>query len=175
MPELVYYVASSLDGHIATPDGGVEWLNDFFGVEYGFHDFYDPVDATWMGRGTYEKCLEFGQWPYPGKASVVFTHAALSTDRDDVRFTSAPPAVELERAAREGHRKVWLVGGGGLATACRAAGVITEYIVTVIPVVLGAGIPLLARGGPVERLTLHETKHWENGVVQLRYRSTPRA
>ena len=174
MPELIYYVAASLDGYIATPDGGVDWLNPFGtdGEDYGYHEFYASVDAAWHGRHTYEKCLELGEWPYPGKPSVVFTHAALSTDRPDVRFTAESPETEASRADAEGQRRIWLVGGGGLATACREAGLIGEYIVSVIPVVLGAGIPLLARGGGLESLTLCDTRHWPDGVVQLRYRPT---
>lgn len=170
MPELVYYVATSLDGYIATTDGGVHWLDPCVGEDYGYDAFYASIDAAWQGRATYEKCLEFGEWPYPGKSSVVFTHAKLGSERDDVRFTAEPPAVEMVRAEREGHRRIWLVGGGGLATTCRDAGLISEYIVSVIPVLLGAGIPLLARGGTLERLALCDTRSWSNGVVQLRYR-----
>ena len=170
MPELIYYVAASLDGYIATPDGGVEWLNEFTGEDYGYDDFYASIDAVWQGRATYQKCLEFPAWPYPGKSSVVFTHAQLASERDDVRFTDESPTAELARARRHRWQRIWLVGGGGLATACRDAGVLSEYIVSLIPVVLGAGIPLFARGGTIEPLTLTDTRHWKNGVVQLHYR-----
>jgi dihydrofolate reductase len=76
----------------------------------------------------------------------------------------------MRRANRAGQRRLWLVGGGGLATACREAGLISEYIVSVMPVVLGAGIPLFARGGSFEKLDLCDTSTWPDGVVQLRYR-----
>jgi len=172
MTELIYYVAASLDGCIATPDGGVDWLHGFGagGEDYGYHAFYASVDAAWQGRHTYEKCLDFGEWPYAGKPSVVFTRHALSTERRDVRFTHAAPDAELARAAADGHRRIWLVGGGALATACREAGLVTEYIISVIPVVLGAGIPLFAPGGRFEQLRLVDTRSWPDGVVQLRYR-----
>jgi dihydrofolate reductase len=172
MPELIYYVATSVDGYIATPDGGVEWLNDFGagGEDYGFREFYASVDAAWQGRFTYQKCLEFGEWPYAGKQSLVFTHAPLISERRDVRFTAETPADEMRRATREGKHRLWLVGGGGLATACREAGLISEYILSVIPVVLGAGIPLFARGGGFDRLDLYDSRNWPDGVVQMRYR-----
>jgi dihydrofolate reductase len=103
MPELIYYVAASVDGYIATPDGGVEWLNDFgaHGEDYGFREFYASVQAAWQGRFTYQKCLEFGEWPYAGKESLVFTHAPLISERRDVRFTAETPADEMRRATRE--------------------------------------------------------------------------
>ena len=175
MAELIYYVAASLDGYIATPDGGVEWLHEFGagGEDYGFRAFYASVDAAWQGRLTYQKCLEFGEWPYAGKQSLVFTHAPLTSERRDVRFTSETPADEMRLANRAGQRRLWLVGGGGLATACREAGLISEYIVSVMPVVLGAGIPLFARGGAFEKLELCDTSTWPDGVVQLRYRPHP--
>ena len=61
--EVVYYVASSLDGFIATPDGGVEWLHPFEGTgeDYCYADFYQSVDSVLLGRRTYEKSLEFGE------------------------------------------------------------------------------------------------------------------
>jgi len=172
MTELIYYVATSLDGFIATTDGGVEWLHGFGadGEDYGYHAFYGSVDAAWLGRHTYETCVAFGEWPYAGKPSVVFTHAALTSERSDVRFTHASPEAELARAAADGHRRIWLVGGGALASACRQAGVVTEYLVSIMPVVLGAGIPLFAPGGSFEPLELADTRNWRDGVVQLRYR-----
>jgi dihydrofolate reductase len=172
MTALIYYVAASLDGYIATLDGGVDWLHGFGagGEDYGYHAFYASVDAAWQGRQTYEKCLDFGEWPYAGKPSVVFTRAALTSERSDVRFTHASPEAELVRAAADGHRRIWLVGGGALAAACRQAGIVTEYIVSMMPVVLGAGIPLFAPGGRFEALQLVDTRSWPDGVVQLRYR-----
>lgn len=67
--EIVYYVAASLDGFIATPDGGIEWLKPFEGGEedYGYGAFYASVEAVLLGRVTYEKSLEFPEWPYAGK------------------------------------------------------------------------------------------------------------
>jgi dihydrofolate reductase len=63
--EVVYYVAASLDGFIATPDGGVGWLEPFEGEDYGYAAFYASGDALLMGRRTFEKTLALGPWPYP--------------------------------------------------------------------------------------------------------------
>ena len=159
--EIVYYVAASLDGYIATPDGGIEWLQPFEGTgeDYGYGEFYASVEGVLLGRKTYEKCLEFPEWPYPGKPYWVLSKASGST----------PVGVVAEMKQR-GLKRAWLVGGGKLAAAFRAEGLITEHIVSIIPVLLGRGIPLFDGPAPAETLHLAGTKNFENGVVQLHYR-----
>ena len=186
MPEIVYYVAASLDGRIATPDGGVAWLAPFeaAGEDYGYSAFYASVDALLFGSRTYQQVLTFGQWPYAGKPCWVFTRRPQSAAQPDVIVTARTPrevAAELDAC---GLRRAWLVGGGQIAAAFRVEGLITEYIVAIIPVILGAGIPVF--GAPPEDLRgfpttskvsttldaqgLVEHKVYPNGVVQLRYR-----
>jgi dihydrofolate reductase len=162
--EIIYYVAASLDGFIATAEGGIEWLQPFenTGEDYGYGDFYASVEAVLMGRKTYERCLQFPQWPYAGKPYWVFSVATGNT----------PAKVVAEMKSR-GLRRAWLVGGGKLAAAFRAQGLITEHIVSVIPVLLGSGIPLFDGPAPYEQLQLAGTKTYDNGIVQLRYRLSP--
>jgi len=75
MVEIVYYAAASLDGFIATPDGGVDWLPpiEAGGEDYGYGDFYPSVDAILMGSATYENILRHAAWPYPDKRCWVFS------------------------------------------------------------------------------------------------------
>ena len=68
-----------------------------------------------------------------------------------------------------GLRRAWLVGGGKLAAAFRAAGLITEHIVSIVPVLLGAGIPLFDGPGPTPQLRLLSSRAFASGIVQLRY------
>ena len=185
MPEILYYVAASLDGFIAAPDGGIAWLAPFecSGEDYGYAAFYASTDALILGSRTYEQALTFDPWPYPGKPCWVFSRRLLSRARPEVTVTAqAPREVAAELDAR-GIRRAWLVGGGRLAAAFRAEGLISEIIVSIIPVILGAGIPLFAApaadlaGSPGpsqvsttgEPLRLVEHKVYPNGVVQLRY------
>ena len=69
-----------------------------------------------------------------------------------------------------GIRRAWLVGGGKLAAAFRAERLISEHIVSVIPVILGAGIPLFDGAGPFEKLNLVSSRAYDSGIVQLRYK-----
>ena len=171
MPEIVYYVAASLDGYIATSDGGVEWLAPFEGKgeDYGYSKFYSSVDAVLLGRNTYEQSLTFGEWPYPGKPCWVFSRGALKSTQAGVTRTNQDPrqiATELEE---RNLRRVWLVGGAKLAGAFQSQRLISEYIISVIPIVLGGGIPLFASGGSRQCLKLVETKSYPSGIVQLKY------
>jgi dihydrofolate reductase len=84
-------------------------------------------------------------------------------------LTTHSPRQVLVALAAQHCRRVWLVGGATLAASCRAEGVITEYIVSLIPIILGGGIPLFSAPGRRENLTLAETRSYANGVVQLRY------
>ncbi len=170
-PEIIYYVAASLDGYIATPDGGIEWLAPFeaTGEDYGYANFYASIDAVLLGRKTYEQSLSFGDWPYPGKPCWVCSRQPLAIRRPDVQVARGGPSEVAAQLSARGCRRAWLVGGGTMAGAFRAAEMISEYIVAVIPVVLGGGIPLFAGAAPAERLTLTESKVFPNGIVQLHY------
>lgn len=172
--EIVYHVAASLDGFIAAADGGVEWLSglDESATDHGLEAFYAELDGLILGRRTYEQVLGFGDWPYPGKPCWVMARSAPPPGPvpSEVTITPATPAEVAAEAAARGLRRVWLVGGGGLAASFRAAGLIDEYLVAVIPMILGAGIPLFGAPGPLERLRLVESQAYPTGVVRLRYR-----
>lgn len=173
MTEVVYYLAASLDGLIATSDGGVEWLAEFenSGDDYGYGEFYASIDAVLLGRKTYEQSLSFGPWPYPGKPCWVFTHRPAETPTPDITLTDADPTEVVAELTRKELRRAWLVGGAELAGSFQREGLISEYIVSVIPVILGSGIPMLASPGRSDRLKFVERRPYSNGVIQLRYRS----
>jgi len=172
MPEVIYYVASSLDGCIATAGGGVEWLSPYQsrGDSYEYTEFYESVDSVMMGSRTYEKCLQMGAWPCPGKPTWVFTHRGLPSADPYVTLTAATPVQLVADLDAQGMRRAWLVGGGKLASAFRSQGLIGEYILSVAPVILGAGIPMFARPISPEKLTLVDSERLPNGLMRLHYR-----
>jgi dihydrofolate reductase len=171
LPEVVYYVAGSLDGYIATPDGDVKWLSTFEGgsEDYGYAQFYASVDSVLLGRKTYEQSLTFGEWPYPGKPCWVFSKQRLDVTEPGVMRTKESPRKVVRELEARGLRRAWLVGGGALAGSFRAEGLTTEYIISVIPIVLGAGVRMFGEDGSPEKLTLVESKRYPSGIVQLRY------
>ena len=171
MATITYYVVASLDGYIADASGGVDWLPQGEPEDYGYTEFYAGVDALVMGRRTYDQVMEFGQWPYAGKPTYVFTGHPPLDNPYDVRFVSDTEPAEFVRTTAAGYSgTVWLVGGGNLADQFRRAGLIDEYLVHVIPVILGRGIPLFGGDAPPTRLELFESKSYAGGVLLLRYR-----
>lgn len=171
MPHVIYYVAASLDGYIAIPDGGLEWLAPFEGKgeDYGYDEFYASIDAVLLGSRAYEKSLTFGGWPFPGKPCWTFSRRGLEAAEPDVIITPKPPVEVMAELEERGVERAWLVGGGALAGSFREHRLINEYIVSVIPVILGEGIPLFTPCGEREYLQLTGSRSYPNGVVQLRY------
>jgi len=174
--KVTYYVAISLDGFIATPDGGVDWLTPFqeSGEDYGYADFLASVDSLLIGSSTYEFMLGHPPWLHPDKPSWVFTTRDLELAHESVELTSRDPLEVLAELRSRGLRSAWLMGGGKLASAFRDRGIISHYVIAVVPIVLGSGIPLLAAGGPQDRLRLIGTESYSSGIVMLSYeRRTP--
>ncbi|SMC24830.1 Dihydrofolate reductase [Andreprevotia lacus DSM 23236] len=164
------YIATSIDGHIAGRDGGLDWLPaiPLEGEDYGYAAYYASIDALVMGRSTYTQVCGMGDWPYAGKQTHVYTHGQLQTGRDDVACTDLPPAQLLARLQAAGHRKVWLMGGANTVRQWLEDGLVDEIILTLVPVVLGEGVPLFS-GVPFSRWQLASSRQFADGLVQLHY------
>jgi dihydrofolate reductase len=169
MLQIVYYVAASADGFIAAEDGSVDWLSQFEGSEdYGYADFYSGIDAVLIGRTTFEQVLTFGDWPYSEKPTWVFSRRELATLPEGVQRTADAPALFSEKLEASGHQRAWLVGGGALAGSFAGAGLITDIIVSVMPVLLGRGVGLFGETGVDARLELESSARFGH-VIQNTY------
>ena len=164
--KVILYIATSKDGFIADVNGQLDWLPQTVeqtgGNDYGYQVFYDTVDTVAMGRKTYEQILTFGAWPYPGKKCYIFSSSPQETTNPDIEFVSADIPTFLKRNLG----RLWLVGGAGLVDSFLAEGKIDEYIITIFPVELGAGIPLQL--GP--NITKTSSVQYEGGVLQECYK-----
>ena len=170
MPKIVYYVAASLDGYIADMDGGVDWLPQGESEDYGYADFYAGVDALVMGRRTYDQVLGFGQWPYAGKPVYVFTTHPPDDNPHGVQFVQDDAVDFVRDVATQYDGTVWLMGGADLAEQFRRAGLIDEYMIHVMPTILGRGVPLFGGDAPPTRLQLVDSRAYDDGIVMLHYR-----
>lgn len=178
MLEIIYYVASSLDGYLATADGSVDWLSRFHtaGEDHGAAELEASVDALLLGSHTYEFALKLGQWPSPDKLSWVFTRRDLRILHPSITLTAQSPREVVELLASRGLRRAWLMGGGKLAASFHADQLISRYIISVFPILLGSGIPLFASTAPLEDLLrLIAAKPFPSGIVQLTYERAPNA
>jgi len=169
-PTCSVFIATSLDGFIARPDGGIDWLHAVQRPheDYGFAAFYSGVDTLLVGRKTYEVALGFPEWPYGGKRVAVWSRHE-GTPRHGETFVSGAPAEVLARLEAEGTRHVY-VDGGATVSAFLAADLVDDLTVSVLPIVLGDGIRLFQGPLPERALTLTGAHAHESGLVQLHYR-----
>jgi dihydrofolate reductase len=167
MRRVRYFVASSLDGYIARTDGSIGWL--FHDADYGYAEFYASIDTVVMGRATYELALALGPYPFSGKKAYVFSQSRAGTRDGHAEFVAGDvPAFVAGLRAQPG-RDIWLVGGAKLAREFLAADLIDEHIVSIHPVLLGAGIPLFPVNGRETVLRFEGARTFPSGLVQLRY------
>ncbi len=178
MIEIIYSVAASLDGYIATADGSVDWLSRFqaTGEDHGAGESEGSVDALLLGSHTYEFALKLGYWPSPEKPSWVFTQRTLRVLHPSITLTSQRPREIVELLAARGLRRAWLMGGGKLAASFHGERLISRYVISVFPVLLGSGVPLFApHSSPPDSLRLVAAKPFKSGIVQLTYDCTQNA
>jgi dihydrofolate reductase len=177
LPSAEVFIATSLDGYIARPDGDIGWLTGRpvpDGEDFGYAAFMGGLGAIVMGRQTFEKALTFPAWPYPVPVTVLSrSPAAVGVPeplRATVRVTSADPLTVLRDLADQGVSRVY-IDGGQVVRLFLGAGLIRRMIVTLIPVLLGQGRPLWGHGAGDIDLRLVAARHWENGFVQVEYRA----
>lgn len=169
MKKVVLYVAASLDGFIARPDGALDWLPvlEPGGEDYGYADFLAGVEVLLMGRKTHEKVRETGPWPYHGRRCYVFS-GTLAGGRDgDVEFLDCDVAAFVrELKAEPGEGVIWLVGGGEIVAACLGGDVVDEIVLTTVPVLLGEGVRLFPEVGWTTPLRREAVRVFDDGLVQ---------
>jgi len=182
----IYNTATSLDGFLATPDNSLEWLFDVPGAadeESGIADFLAGIGALAMGSTTYEWVVEheslidrpetWTAW-YGNRPTWVFTTRELPVvEGADIRFTRAPVAqVHAEMVAAAGGRDIWLMGGGDLVGQFADEGLLDLLTVTIAPVTLGSGAPLLPRDIRSDRLALRSIER-RGPFAELTYQVGP--
>ncbi len=169
------FIAISLDGFIARPDGDVSWLDEFEpfdeGEDGGFGELFNAVDVMVMGRGTFEKVLTF-DWPYGDKPITVMSSSLTQVPekiRGSVRIDDSAPGEILRRLESEGCRHIYLDGGQVIQSFIRD-GLVDDLTLTIIPILLGQGLPLFGHLEGAIKLNLMESRSWKNGFAQLRYK-----
>ncbi len=168
-PVTAAFLGMSLDGFIAGPHDELDWLERGGGPpeDHGFTQFFASVDQLLIGRRTWDVVQRFPEWPYEGKVVAVLTRRPAET-RHGERLMSGEPAEVLNALGRDGARRIY-VDGGAVVSQFLAAGLLDELTVSILPVVLGAGIPLFQGTGPERWLSLTGHQVWRSGFVQLRY------
>lgn len=171
MRKVVLYISLSLDGYIADVGGGVGWLGgqepDYTG-DYGYGDFIRTVDTLLMGARTYRQVTEElspDSWPYQGMETYVLTHRS-EPDTPECRFVNGSPVKLLRQLRQTEGGDIWICGGANLIGQCMEE--IDELHLSIMPILLGRGVPLFPSGGPAESLRLTALRQ-ENGVIDCVY------
>lgn len=175
-----YYTATSIDGYLADEDNSLDWLFQFGEIESMEDDyprFIEQVGALAMGSTTYEWIIEHEnlqkdpeKWPYEVPAWVFSSRELPVVDGANVRFVQgdvAPVHAEMVEAA-DG-KNVWLVGGGDLVGQFHDNGLLDEIILSVAPVMLGSGAPLLPHRITTPPLKLADVETHDDVFVVLTY------
>ena len=164
------YVGISLDGYLAAPDGGVDWLDPYADARAGFTPFIKTIGSAIMGRATYDFAAAHGYASFGEMPSYVVTHRPFSPPSPWVSPYSGDLAA-LVRQIRDRHpRDIWLMGGGKMTKSFAEADLIDIWSVAFVPTFLGAGLPMFPPAAFSERcVRLVRTHTYPSGVVELRY------
>ena len=171
--KIIVHIATSADGYIARPDGDLEWLTSRPAPEgfYGMNDFMKSVDTMLLGRITYEESLRLGAKFDSTSKTIVFSRAAPPADIPrGVEFVNEDVGALVRRLRTQSGKDIWLMGGGELIASFLDAQAIDEFVISVVPVFIGDGVPLIARRHRHVKLELLATQRFEDGLVQLHYR-----
>lgn len=171
MRKLHLYIAMSLDGFIARPDGDLDWLSIVHrdNEDYGYHAFVAGVDTVIMGRKTYEKVLSFGiDYPHQDKTSYIITRQTRPSE-GNVHFYNGSLQELVSKLKSEEGKDIYCDGGAEIVSELRKNRLIDAYTISIIPVLLGDGLRLFPDGFAEEKLKLVNSKSFESGLVQVSY------
>jgi len=174
--KIIAYIATSADGYIARLDGSVDWLDrPQTAGDYGMRAFYRSIDTILWGRKTYDMALEFQKQGVKGAEfdtkvkNYVFSHRPPRSNSPAVEFVTEPISRFAKRLRGTPGKNVWMMGGAGLIGSFLDAGQMDEFIIHVVPTLIGEGIPLIASRHRTVPLTLQSCRPYSDGVVRLHY------
>ncbi|CAM4178392.1 dihydrofolate reductase family protein [Erysipelothrix aquatica] len=175
MQETILYIAVSIDGYIATETGAIDWL-DLDRVPFApssqYTQFYDTIGAVVMGNKTYKQItteLAVDNYPYKDVQSYIFTHQP-TTNTDSMTFLNEQVDVALPKIQEATEGNIWIVGGNGVIQPLIEKNLIDTYIITVIPVFLGRGIPLFESFDSDRYEYIMKATTLENGMVTYTFK-----
>jgi dihydrofolate reductase len=166
------FIGTSVDGFIARPNGDLDFLPEGGGEPHGYDEFMASVDALVIGRKTFETVLGFATWPYGAKRVVVLSSQPVdfSAVRGGVvEQMAGPPAEIVAKLAARGAHHIYVDGGITIQGFLRA-GLVQRLIITRVPVIIGAGIPLFGTLARDVRLHHVATQNYPSGLVKSEYR-----
>jgi dihydrofolate reductase len=167
MRELVYSVAASLDGFIAGPNGEYDWIIQDPTMDFG--EIFRQFDTAVMGRNCYEGMLRLGHSPKElGMKTYVASTTLIPAQHPEVSIISTDVAKTVADLKRKSRKSIWLFGGGTIFRSLLDAGLVDRVEVSVIPILLGGGVPLVPPGRRWP-LNFKDSRTFPSGIVSLTY------
>ncbi len=171
--KVILYIAASLDGFIAKKNDDISFLSmvENPGEDYGYGEFIKTVDTVIMGRKTYDKVLTFGiGFPHKGRKCYVLSRTKEGTD-ENVEYYNGHLNDLIQNLKKVDGKNIFIDGGAGAIKELKEQNLIDEYVISIIPVLLGDGIRLFAETERESKLQFVESKTFDTGLVQLHYRT----
>jgi dihydrofolate reductase len=169
MRRIRYSVAMSLDGYISAPNGSLDWI--IMDPEIDFNTFLDKIDTIFIGRHTYEFAVkQRGTAAMPGMKVYLFSKTLKASDHPDVTVISDNIQEAVIKIRSQSRKNIWLMGGGILFQSLLNLNLVDSIEVTVIPVLLGGGVPFLPSSSTSKKLNLVNSKIYKSGIVTLQYK-----
>lgn len=169
--KIVLYIATSLDGYIATKEESVHWLDETEAEgDNGFSEFYETIDTVIMGKKTYDWVVnqKLEEFPYKGKSCYVYTNSTKAVDNEDITFVQGEVSELIQQLQQQPGKNIWIVGGGELLHHYIKENLVDEYIITIAPIILGSGIPLFKELDGNINLKLEHVKKYAQ-FAELRF------
>ncbi len=170
--KIIVNIATSADGYIARPDGDIQWLTRRPPPKgfYGMGKFMHLIDTKLLGRKTYDVSLRMGATFDSKTRNYVFSRQpSPASVPAGVEFIAGRIGVFAKRLRDLKGKNIWMMGGGEIIASFLDEGAIDEFIISVVPVFIGEGIPLIAHRHRDVRLSLRSVQRFPDGVVQLHY------
>lgn len=174
MRKIKLYIAASIDGYIADPDGGLDWLSGYPitpELNYGYNEFFNSVDSVIMGGRTYRDILNMDVlYPYSEKISYIITRNKNNQATiENIQFLSENIIETISNLKEQQGKDIWLVGGGEIISILLDNNLVDEMIITHIPKILGDGIPLFPKMRVESNWKLLNSQSYNNGVLSVEY------
>jgi dihydrofolate reductase len=169
--KVILYIASSLDGYIAKPNDDLSFLNLVHkeNEDYGYNDFIKTVDTVILGRKTYDWVMkQVPVFPHTDKKTYVITRVAQPNSGNIVFYTESLKEL-ITKLKQEPGTNIFCDGGAEVVNLLLQERLIDEFIISIIPVLLGAGTKLFQTGYPEQNIKLLSVKHFDTGLTQLHY------
>ena len=171
--KIIVHIATSADGYIARPDDDIDWLTERPAPKgfYGMPQFMRSIDAKVLGRKTYEVSLRMGATFDRKSPSYVFSrHPPPASLPAGVEFVRDDIGSFAKRLKHQKGKNIWMMGGGDIIASFLDENAIDEFVISIVPVFIGDGIPLIAHRHRHVPLRLRSVKRFPDGVVQVHYK-----